>query len=147
MNTAELRRLLSGSRPAAVQEMSRNPTKAAHRVPACLIQSGYDVIRVNPFADEILGLPCYASLMDAPGSVDIVDVFRPSEDALAVVEETVRRHRELGDVSLTGLQLDTVSRDVQGLAAEVGIPFVQDRCMVVEIPLLFPQELSIETGV
>ncbi|MCJ7549954.1 MAG: CoA-binding protein [Anaerolineae bacterium] len=147
MNDVELRRLLSGSRSVAVYGMSRSPTKASHRVGSFLIRTGYDVIPVNPFADEILGRPCYASLMDVPGSVDIVDVFRPSEDALAVVEEAVRRHRERGDVSLIWLQLGIVNGAAQALAIEAGISFVQDRCMAVEIPRLFPRGLGVETSV
>ena len=141
MNDAELRRLLVGSRSVAVYGMSRSPAKASQRVAALLIRTGYDVIPINPFADEILGRPCYASLMDVPGSVDIVDVFRPSEDALTVVEEAVRRHRERGDVSLIWLQLGIVNGAAQALAMEAGISFVQDRCMAVEIPRLFPRGL------
>ena len=127
--------------------MSRSPNKAAHRVDTVLIRTGYDVTPVHPSVDEILGRPCCASLMDVPGSIDIVDVFRPSEDALAVVEETVRRHRERGNVSLVWLHSGTVSGAALALAAEAGISCVQDRCMAVEIPRLFPQGLGVRISV
>lgn len=143
MENTELRHLLVSSCSVAVVGMSRNPAKAAHRVPTFLIKTGYDVIPVNPFSDQILGLKCYATLIEVPGRVDIVEVFRPSPDALAVVEEAVHRHSERGDVSLIWLQLGIVNEAARALATEAGIPFVQDRCMAVEIPRLFPQGLDI----
>jgi len=138
MDDTELRRHLTEGRTIAVVGMSRSPAKAAHRVPAFLIRAGYDVVPVNPFADEILDRPCHAGLADVPGHIDIVDVFRPSDDALAVVEDAVRRRQERGDVRLIWLQLGIANEHARELAAEAGIPFIQDRCMAVEIPRLFP---------
>ena len=104
MDDAEVRRLLQENRTVAVIGISRKPAKAAHRVPAFLVDAGFDVIPINPFAEEVLGRTCYKALAEIPGPVGIVDVFRPSEDALDVVEAAVRRHHAHGDVSLIWLQ-------------------------------------------
>lgn len=138
LNDAELKALLEQLNTIAVVGMSTNPAKAAHRVPAYLLTEGFEVIPVNPHAETILERRCYHSLLDIPESIDIVDVFRPSEDALAVVEEAIARHKVRGDVALIWLQLGIANETARALAADAGIPFIQDRCMAIEIPRLFP---------
>lgn len=137
-NDEALRSMLEQLTTVAVVGMSTNPAKAAHRVPAYLLTEGFEVIPVNPHAEKILDRRCYRSLLDVPEVIDIVDVFRPSEDALQVVEEAIARHKARGDVALIWLQLGIVNETARALAAEAGIPFVQDRCMAIEVPRLFP---------
>ena len=100
----QLKQILTQSRTVAVYGMSRSPAKAAYQVPAALKRYGFRVIPVNPFADEIMGERSYDSLATIPDEIDIVDVFRPSEDALDVVREALARHAERGDVRLIWLQ-------------------------------------------
>lgn len=137
-NDATLLSLLEQLNTVAVVGMSTNPAKAAHRVPAYLLTEGFEVIPVNPHAETILERHCYRSLLDIPDAIDIVDVFRPSADSLQVVEEAIARHKARGDVGLIWLQLGIVNETARALAEEAGIPFVQDRCMAIEIPRLFP---------
>lgn len=139
LNDDELRTLLTELNTVAVVGMSTNPTKAAQRVPAYLLTEGFTVIPVNPHAEEILGRRCYHSLAEIPEPIDIVDVFRPSADALGVVEEAIARHQARGDVKLIWLQLGIVNEAARALAEAAGIPFIQDRCMAIEIPRLFPK--------
>lgn len=139
LNDADLHSFLEALNTVAVVGMSTNPTKAAHRVPVYLLTEGFEVIPVNPHAEEILERRCYRSLLDIPDVIDIVDVFRPSEDALAVVEEAIARRKARGDVQLIWLQLGIVNETARALAAAAGIPFVQDRCLAIEIPRLFPE--------
>ncbi|HRU93654.1 MAG TPA: CoA-binding protein [Anaerolineae bacterium] len=138
LNDTELKAWLERLNTVAVVGMSTNPTKAAHRVPAYLLTEGFEVIPVNPHAETILERRCYRSLLDVPESIDIVEVFRPSEDALPVVEEALARHTARGDVALIWLQLGIVNETARARAEAAGIPFVQDRCMAIEIPRLFP---------
>lgn len=138
LNDEALRALLEELQTVAVVGMSTNPAKAAHRVPAYLLTEGFEVIPVNPHAETILGRRCYRSLLDIPEVIDIVDVFRPSADALAVVEEALARHEARGDVALIWLQLGIVNETARARAEAAGIPFVQDRCMAIEVPRLFP---------
>jgi hypothetical protein len=141
MDDALVRKLLLEARTVAVVGMSRNPAKAAQRIPAYLSRIGFEVVPVNPFAEEILGRRAYAGLLDIPGHIDIVNVFRPSDEALPVVEEAVRRHKERGDVSMIWLQLGIANARARELAHAAGIPYIENHCLAVEIPRLFPDGL------
>jgi hypothetical protein len=92
------------------------------------------VIPVNPFADEILGETAYDSLADVPedAGIDVVDVFRPSEEADDVAEAAVERHESVGDVRSVWLQLGITNDDAKRRVREAGLAFVQDKCMKVE---------------
>jgi predicted CoA-binding protein len=127
-----VRELLEKSSTIAVVGMSRDSWKPAHTVPAYLTRQGYDVIPVNPFAETILGLQCYDTLSEVPRTVQIVNIFRPSDQALAIVQEAVRRRQEKGDIDMIWLQLGIVNNEAKQLAEENDIVFVQDRCLYVE---------------
>ena len=118
----------------AVVGCSTPPGKAAHDVPAYLQRHGYEVVPINPFADEILGETAYDSLADVPASVgiDTVDVFRPSEETGDIVDAAIERHETVGDGSAVWLQLGIENGDADGRAVEAGLEFVQDRCIKVE---------------
>lgn len=116
----------------AVIGCSTTPGKAAHDVPAYLQRHGYEVHPVNPFADEVLGRPAHDSLADVPEPVDLVDVFRPSEEVPGIVDETIERREGHGDVEGLWLQLG-ISDDAAAERAETaGLRVVQDRCIKVE---------------
>lgn len=133
----QLRQIFDTYRTIAVVGMSRNPDKPAHYVPVYLEEQGYTIYPVNPTVDEIGGRKSYASLRDVPGEIDIVDVFRRSEDALAVVEEAIQRHRERGDVRVIWLQLGIVNEQARALAEAEGITFIQNRCMYADHARLY----------
>lgn len=116
----------------AVIGCSTTTGKAAHDVPAYLQRHGYRVIPVNPFADQVLGEPAYDELADVDEEIDVVNVFRPSEEVPEVLEAVRERHAERGDAGIAWLQLG-ISHDEAATAAEAdGIDVVQDRCMKVE---------------
>ncbi len=124
---AELREILEFE-TIAVVGLSTSPGKAAHDVPAYLQDHGYRVIPVNPFADEVLGETAYDSLADVPEDIDIVDVFRPSEEVPEIVDGALARE----DVEVVWLQQD-ITHDEAGEKVEAdGRRFVQDRCMKIE---------------
>jgi len=116
----------------AVYGMSKNPAKAAHSVPVYMHDQGYNVIPINPSVDSILELKAYPSLDEVPDKIEILNVFRPSEQALDVVKEAVKRHKEKGDIKLIWLQQGIESEEGKKLALDNGIEFVQNRCMYVE---------------
>ena len=76
----------------AVVGMSRDPVKAAHFVPKYMIEMGYNIMPVNPSADKILGRRTYSRVSDIKSQVDIVAVFRPSEDVYPVVEDSIKKN-------------------------------------------------------
>ena len=118
----------------AVVGCSTTPGKAAHDIPAYLQRHGYRIVPVNPFADEILAETAYDSLADVPDSIDVdlVNVFRPSEEAGGIVDAAIERAERLGDVSAVWLQLDITDSEAGDRAAGAGLDFVQNKCMKVE---------------
>jgi predicted CoA-binding protein len=112
----------------AVVGCSTTPGKAAHDIPRYLLDHGYDVIPVNPFADEIFGREAYDSLADVPDEIDLVDVFRPSEEVPDIVDEVLERD----DVDTLWLQLGITDDDAVKRTSEAGLQVVQDRCIKVE---------------
>jgi predicted CoA-binding protein len=118
----------------AVVGCSTSPGKAAHDIPAYLERNGYRIVPVNPFADEILEETAYDSLAEIPDSIDIdvVNVFRPSEEAGGIVDAAIERAEDHGDVSAVWLQLDITDSEAGERAADAGLDFVQNKCMKVE---------------
>jgi predicted CoA-binding protein len=116
----------------AVVGMSTNPGKAAYGVPSYIAGQGFNIIPVNPMAEEIIGKKSYPTLMDIPDTIDIVNVFRPSDAALDVVKSAIERKQAKGDVKLIWLQEGIINETAKNLAEENGIEFIQDKCMYKE---------------
>jgi hypothetical protein len=124
---ATLRSILDAD-TIAVVGCSSTPGKAAHDIPKYMRDQGYEIIPVNPYADEIFGVEAYDSLTDVEEAIDVVDVFRPSDEVPAIVDEALERD----DVSAIWLQLGIEHPDAAAKATDAGIQFVQDRCLKVE---------------
>ncbi len=116
----------------AVYGMSTNEAKPSHHVPAFLLSQGYNIIPVNPVADEIAGQKVYKNLYDIPDEIEVLNVFRPSAQALEVVQEAVERKKAKGDIKLIWLQEGIINDDAKKIAKENGIEFIQDKCMYKE---------------
>ena len=123
----ELREILSNERVAVVG-CSTTPGKAAHDVPKYLLEHGYDIVPVNPHADEVFGREAYDSLADVPGDIDIVNVFRPSEELEGIVSEVLERD----GVGVLWTQLGIKDRQATDRAEEAGVRVVEDMCIKVE---------------
>jgi uncharacterized protein len=117
----------------AVVGMSKNEDKAAHYVPKYLIDHGYNVIPVNPTATEILGRKAYPTVSSIPDKVDVVDIFRRSEDVPAVVEDTLKKE----GIKVIWMQEGIYSKEAEDLAMEKDISAVYNRCMMAEHRRLF----------
>ena len=120
-------RILREFRSIAVVGLSRDPSKAAHAIPARMQRAGFRIIPVNPFVDTVLREKSYASLAEVPFSVEVVLVFRPSEDAAAIAKAAVG----IGAKALW-LQQGIVSAEARQIAEAAGMLYVEDRCMGVE---------------
>ncbi|NLU80765.1 CoA-binding protein [Micromonospora sp. HNM0581] len=119
--------ILADAHVIAVVGASRDPAKAAHRVPLEMQRHGWRIIPVNPTADELFGEQVYRSLADIPHPVDLVDVFRPADDAVDVV----RQAAAIGAPAVW-LQLGISSPQARRIAEQAGIDYVEDRCLIVE---------------
>jgi predicted CoA-binding protein len=119
--------ILNYARTVAVVGASRDPRKPSGSVPVRLQGHGFRIIPVNPTADELYGERAYPALAEVPGPVDIVEVFRPSEEAAEVARQAVA----LGARALW-LQLGLRSEEARRIAEAAGLDYVEDRCMAVE---------------
>ena len=128
--------ILKRNKVIAVVGCSRDPTKDAHTVPRYMKGHGYRIIPINPFADEILGERCYKSLADMPEHaqkiVEVVNIFRPSEDVPPIVEQSIRLREKYGRLAVIWTQLGIMNEAAAKRAEDAGLAVVMDRCIMVE---------------
>jgi len=124
-----LRALLREARTVAVVGLSPKPERPSFGVARYLQRVGYRIVPVNPGHPEILGERSFRTLADAARerTIDIVDVFRRSEFAGAVVDEAIAIRP-----TLIWLQLGVVDAAAQTRAEGAGIPFVMDHCLAID---------------
>lgn len=122
----QIREILSLNKVVVVG-MSKNSSKAAHYVPKYLSDNGYDITPVNPTTDEILGKKCYSSISEIDGEIDIVDIFRPSDQVLPVIEEAIQKKPKV-----IWLQQGIHNSEAEDLAKKAGIKVIFNRCMLAE---------------
>lgn len=122
----QIREILSLTKVAVIG-MSKNSSKAAHYVPKYLFDNGYDITPVNPTSDEILGKKCYSSISEVDEEIDIVDVFRPSDQVLPFVQEAIKKKPKV-----IWLQEGIHNAEAEELARQAGIKVIFNRCMLAE---------------
>src|SRR5690242_5291822 len=125
MRTAE--QILRDAEVIAVVGASREAWKPSHSVPLQMMRHGWRIIPVNPFADEVFGVPTVPTLADIDEPIDLVDIFRPAADAVEIVRQAVAIK-----APAVWLQSGIVSAEARRLAEEAGIDYVEDRCLAVE---------------
>ena len=109
----------------AVVGMSPKPERPSHYVGIYLIESGYEVVPVNPGHKEIAGIASYPSLLDIPNKVDVVNVFRRSEHTLFIAEAAI----EIGARALW-LQDGVYNKEAGQIAEDAGLLVVMNDCML-----------------
>jgi uncharacterized protein len=120
----ELKQIYADTKTIAVVGASGSEEKAAHTIPRYLQREGFRIIPVNPRGGEILGEKVYEKLADVPEEIDVVDVFRPSEETPPVAKEAVA----VG-AKVLWLQEGIASDEADRIASEGGLKVVMDRCM------------------
>ena len=130
---AFLRDILTGVHTIAVVGASPRPHRPSHGVMRYLQRHGYRTIPVNPFAagGMILGERCYGALDEIEDKIDMVDVFRRSDAAGAVVDQAIA----IG-AKVVWMQLDVRDAAAAQRAEAQGLKVVMDRCPAIEIPRL-----------
>jgi len=128
----EIRDILTSVKTIAVVGWSPRPDRPSHGVAAFLKRRGYRVIPVNPgqAGQEALGETVVASLAEA-GPVDMVDIFRRSEEAGVVVDQAIA-----AGARVVWMQLGVIDEAAAGRARAAGLKVVMDRCPAIEIPRL-----------
>jgi len=131
-NSDEQIRDILSLKKVAVIGMSKHSSKAAHFVPKYLFDNGYDITPVNPTAEEILGKKCYNSISEIDEEIEIVDIFRPSDQVLPFVQEAIKKKPKV-----IWLQEGIHNSEAEELARKEGIKVIFNRCMLAEHRRLF----------
>lgn len=121
------RDLLSRYRRIAMVGVSGNPTRASYRAMVHMMSKGYTIYPVNPSYDEILGVPCYKSLLDIKEPIDIVDIFRRPDTVMPLVSEAL----EVG-AKVFWMQIGVINEEAAQQAAAAGLEVIMDRCVKIE---------------
>jgi predicted CoA-binding protein len=116
--------ILGSSKTIAVVGLSAKPDRPGHTIPAYLQRQGYRIIPVNPNLREALGEQAYSSLLELPAPVDVVLIFRRSEDVPPIVEEAIR----IG-AKVVWMQLGIFHEQAAARAEQAGLRVVMDTCM------------------
>jgi len=129
---AELRRILKTNHTIAVVGLSADWYRPSYFAAKYMQEHGFRIIPVNPKYDEVLGEKCYPNLKAIPEPVDIVDVFRKSDDCVPIAQEAVA----IG-AKVLWLQLGVVNEEAARVAEAGGLEVVMDRCVKIEYARLF----------
>ena len=127
----EIKQVFSLKRVAVIG-MSKHSDKAANFVPKYLSEQGFDITPINPNSTEILGKKSYQDISSLDHPVDIVDIFRPSEDVLSFVEDAIKKKPKV-----IWLQEGIHNLEAEELARDNGIMVIFNRCMLAEHQRLF----------
>jgi predicted CoA-binding protein len=122
-----IKKILDECRTIAVVGLSSNPQRPSNSVSGYMKRQGYRIVPVNPNETDALGEKAYASLADVPDKIDLVDIFRRSEEAGAAVDEAIR----VG-AKAVWLQEGVVDRAAAQRALDAGLLVVMDRCILKE---------------
>ena len=120
-------RILKDCRTIAVVGLSSNPARPSYEVASYMKRQGYWVIPVNPNETHVLGELAFPSLTQVPGIIDLVNIFRKSEEVLPIVREAITK-----GTKAVWLQEGIVNDAAAALAEQAGLLIVMDRCWLKE---------------
>lgn len=118
--------VLRDSKRIAVVGASATPGKDAHDIPRRVLDMGYDVVPVNPRGGDLWGRTVYRTLAEVPRPIDLVNVFRPADEAPSVAAQAIA-----ADAKAIWLQTGIVSAEAERIARQAGLRYVQDACISV----------------
>jgi uncharacterized protein len=133
MSKNRIEEILTKYKTVAIVGLSRDPSKDSHSVAEYLQAQGYKIIPVNPTTNEILGEKSYKTLLDIPPqiqkTIEIVDIFRPSQDVPAIVEQAIRLKEKNDKPYVIWMQLEIINEQAAATARAAGLEVVMNRCM------------------
>ena len=113
--------------------MSPTEGKPSNYVPKYLIEKGYNVIPINPNYSEILNRKSYGKVSEIPEVIEILDIFRKSEDVLQVIEDSIDKE----GIKVIWMQKGIYNKEAEKIASDKGIKVIYNRCMLEEYQRLF----------
>lgn len=123
----DFEKILFSTKTIAIVGLSRDPAKDSHSVAKYLQDNGYRIIPVNPSGGELLGEKVYTSLSEIKEKVDVVNVFRPSEECQKIAEQATKLSPKM-----VWLQLGITNEKARQTCEKIGILFVENRCIRTE---------------
>ncbi len=130
--TPDIKTILEQSKVIAVVGLSRRESRPGYYVPAYMHAAGYRIIPVNPYLEEALGEKAYPDLLSIPEPVDMVVIFRRSEDVPPVVDEAI----EIG-AKVVWMQLGIINEEAAAKARAAGLQVVMNACIKIDHQRLF----------
>lgn len=119
--------ILERYRHVAVVGLSNKSYRPSYQVAAYMMANGYTISPVNPNYDEVMGIKCVSSLKEIDQNIEIVDIFRRSEEVLPVVEEAIALNARV-----IWMQLGVINEEAARLALDAGLEVVMDHCIKIE---------------
>jgi len=132
----DIKSILEKYKTVAIIGLSSDSTKDSNTVAQFLKSRGWRIIPVNPFATEILGEKAYKSLLDLPEdlqkTIEVVDIFRPSQDVPPIVDQAIELKNKNGKPYVVWMQLSIVNEEAAAKAREAGLTVIMNHCMRIE---------------
>ncbi len=148
VSDTEIKGILENHKTVAVVGLSHEKTKYSYIVAEYLKSKGYRIIPVNPFYVEILGENCYKSVLEMPEElqkqVEIIDIFRPSDKVMPVVEEAIQIKKKHGILKVIWMQLGIINEEAARKAEASGLKVVMNKCMMIEHGRLIEKKPEVE---
>lgn len=127
-----IEQILKNSKTIAVVGASPKPNRESGRIFQYLISVGYKVFPVNPLYEEVYGEKCYKNLSEIPDEIDIVNIFRKSEEIPPIVNEAINKKAKI-----IWMQLGIVNSEAEKIALDADLSVVMDKCIYIEHKKLF----------
>lgn len=126
--------ILSNARNIAIIGCSKKEHRTSNQIAHYLQEQGYTIFPVHPDYGEVCGEAAYKTVYDIPGdiTIDIVDIFRNSDYTAEMVDDIIKRKEMTGRSPVVWTQLGVSSPEAKKKAEEVGLPYVEEKCIMVE---------------
>ncbi|MDX1439100.1 MAG: CoA-binding protein [Rubricoccaceae bacterium] len=130
----EIKQILENATTIAVVGCSPRTSRPSHRIAKYLQKSGFSVIPVNPYHEELLGERCYPDLQSIPDDIelDIVDIFRRAAFTPDVVNDAIERAQATGRHPVIWTQIGVHNEQARKIAEDAGFTYIRNRCLMVE---------------
>jgi len=134
--SVDLKEILEKYKTVAIVGVSKDPSKDSYRVAMYLKSQGFRIVPINPFVNEILGEKSYKSLLELPQNVqkslEIVDIFRPSQEVPSIVEQAIKLKSAYGRPHVVWMQLGIFNEEAAKKAEKAKLTVIMDKCIMQE---------------
>ena len=123
----QIQEILKDNTTIAVVGLSPKPERPSNQVARYMLETGYQIIPVNPGHHQILNQTCYPDLLSVPGNIDIVNIFRRSDQVMPIVQDAITK-----EAKVIWMQEGIVNEEAAKLARDQGLFVIMDRCIKID---------------